>query len=276
MTSKGFLEFGTLPLPCGPACSRSLSLTWVLKRSLVGVVGRPLGQWYFQAPAPPGSQVKFLECFLGREWASFLRRFCGCETVSVVRREEAVCGRNSFRPQSLGWQFSVVSHFMSEPPCPPHRQAGVCSGSLVATGTGTRCGAQLGSVLCDVIALVDMEWAFCKWCLCSESRLELERCATVSGQRLIWDAPCVLTAVCSELVTCTIIYVLCPHIRVFLDGSVVKKTPAVQETWVQSPNWEDALEKGVGTYSSILAWTIPWREQPGGLQSKGLQRVGND
>ena len=171
------------------------------------------------------------------------------------------------------FQSWAVSHCMSEPPRPPHRQAGVCSGSLVPTGTVIRCGAQLGSVLCHVIALVDMEWAFCKRCPCSKSRLELGRPATVSGRWLPWDAPCVLTAVCSELVICIIIYVVCPHVRVFFDGSVVKKIPAMQEMQAQSPDWEDALEKGMGTHSSILAWIIPWTEEPGGLQSKGSQRV---
>ena len=95
--------------------------------------------------------------------------------------------------------------------------------------------------------------------------------ATVSGRRLPWDAPCVLTAVCSELVICIIIYVVCPHVRVFFDGSVVKKIPAMQEMQAQSPDWEDALEKGMGTHSSILAWIIPWTEEPGGLQSMRSQ-----
>ena len=54
--------------------------------------------------------------------------------------------------------------------------------------------------------------------------------------------------------------------------------PAVQETWVQSLDWEDPLEKGMATHSSILAWRIPWIEEPGGLQSVTpcLQRVGHD
>ena len=51
----------------------------------------------------------------------------------------------------------------------------------------------------------------------------------------------------------------------------VKNLPAVQETWVQSLSWEDPLEKGMTTHSSILAWRIPWTEEPGGLQSMGLQ-----
>ena len=52
---------------------------------------------------------------------------------------------------------------------------------------------------------------------------------------------------------------------------MIKDLPAMQETWVQSLGWEDLLEKGVAIHSSILAWRIPWREQPGGLQSMGSQ-----
>ena len=54
----------------------------------------------------------------------------------------------------------------------------------------------------------------------------------------------------------------------------VKNLPAMQETQVQSPGWEDPLEKGIATHSSILVWRIPWTEEPGGLQ--GLQRVRHD
>ena len=54
----------------------------------------------------------------------------------------------------------------------------------------------------------------------------------------------------------------------------MKNLPAMQETRVQSLGWEDALEKGMATHSSILAWKIPWTEEPAGLQSMGLQRVG--
>ena len=52
--------------------------------------------------------------------------------------------------------------------------------------------------------------------------------------------------------------------------------PAMQETRVQSLDWEDPLEKGMVTHSSILAWKIPWTKEPGGLQSMGSQRVGHD
>ena len=47
----------------------------------------------------------------------------------------------------------------------------------------------------------------------------------------------------------------------------------MQETWVQSLGQEDPLEKEMTTYSSILAWEIPWTEEPGGLQSMGLQKI---
>ena len=56
----------------------------------------------------------------------------------------------------------------------------------------------------------------------------------------------------------------------------VKNLLAVLETQVRFLGWEDPLEKEMATYSSILAWKIPWTEEPGGLQSMGLQRVGHD
>ena len=57
---------------------------------------------------------------------------------------------------------------------------------------------------------------------------------------------------------------------------MVTNLPAMWETWVLSPGQEDLLEKGMAMNSSILAWRIPWIEEPGGLQSMGLQRVGHD
>ena len=59
-------------------------------------------------------------------------------------------------------------------------------------------------------------------------------------------------------------------------AQLVKNLPATSETWVQSLGWEDPLEKGTATYSSILAWRILWTEEPGWLQSMGSQRVGHD
>ena len=61
-----------------------------------------------------------------------------------------------------------------------------------------------------------------------------------------------------------------------LVAQMVKRLPAMWETWVQSPGWEDPLEKEMATHSSTLAWKIPWMEEPGRLQSMGLQRVGHD
>ena len=57
---------------------------------------------------------------------------------------------------------------------------------------------------------------------------------------------------------------------------MLKNPPAVQETRVWSLSWEDSLEKGMATHSSILAWRIPWTEEPGGLGSMGSRRVGHN
>ena len=56
----------------------------------------------------------------------------------------------------------------------------------------------------------------------------------------------------------------------------LKHLPAMQETWVQSLGQEDSLEKEMATHSSVLAWRIPWMEEPGGLQSMWSQRVRHD
>ena len=57
---------------------------------------------------------------------------------------------------------------------------------------------------------------------------------------------------------------------------MVKRLPKIRKTQVQSLGQEDLLEKEMATHSSILAWKIPWMEEPGGLQSMGWQRVGRD
>ena len=57
---------------------------------------------------------------------------------------------------------------------------------------------------------------------------------------------------------------------------MIKRLPAMQETWVLSLGREDPLEKEMATHSSTLAWKIPWMEEPGRLQSMGSQRVGHD
>ena len=61
-----------------------------------------------------------------------------------------------------------------------------------------------------------------------------------------------------------------------LVAQTVKNPPAMQEIWVRSLGWEDPLEKGTATHSSILAWRSPWAEEPGELQPMRSQTVGHD
>ena len=61
-----------------------------------------------------------------------------------------------------------------------------------------------------------------------------------------------------------------------LVAQMVRRLPTMWETWVRYLGWEDPLEKEMATHSSILAWRIPWMEEPGGPQSTGLQRVGHE
>ena len=65
-------------------------------------------------------------------------------------------------------------------------------------------------------------------------------------------------------------------VRTSLVAQTVKRLPTMRETWVQSLGQEDLLEKEMATHSSILAWKIPWMEEPGRLQFMGSQRVGDD
>ena len=58
-----------------------------------------------------------------------------------------------------------------------------------------------------------------------------------------------------------------------LVAQMVRNPPAMQETWVRSLGWEDPLGEGMATHCSVLAWRIPWTEEPGGLQSMESQRV---
>ena len=64
--------------------------------------------------------------------------------------------------------------------------------------------------------------------------------------------------------------------KLSLVTQMAKNSPAMQETLVRSLGQEDPMEKGMATYSSILAWRIPWTEEPGGLQPVRLQRIGHD
>ena len=74
----------------------------------------------------------------------------------------------------------------------------------------------------------------------------------------------------------TFIYVGNTNIGASLVAQMVKNPPAMRKTWVQSLGWEDPLEEDTAAHSSVLAWGIPRTEEPGGLQSTGLQRVGHD
>ena len=65
-------------------------------------------------------------------------------------------------------------------------------------------------------------------------------------------------------------------IEASLVAQSVKNPPMMQETWVRSLGWENPLEKQMARHASILAWEIPWTEEPGGLQSMRSQRVGHD
>ena len=70
-----------------------------------------------------------------------------------------------------------------------------------------------------------------------------------------------------------LVYHFCSYVRTSLVAQTVKNLPEMQDTWVRSLGWEDPLEKEMATHSSILAWWIPWTEEPKELQSMGLQRV---
>ena len=93
------------------------------------------------------------------------------------------------------------------------------------------------------------------------------------------DIPhCPLSFIQSSLSCLFILFLLSTShfCRASLVAQLVKNLPAMQETWLWSLGQEDPLEKGMATHSSILAWRIPWRENPGGLQSVESQRLGHD
>ena len=88
-----------------------------------------------------------------------------------------------------------------------------------------------------------------------------------------------MCSISENSMNCTLISVCIPwsvYTYMYHRSQMVKNPPAMQETGVQSLGWEDPLEKEMATHSGILAWRIPWTEEPGGLQSKGLQRVGHN
>ena len=72
------------------------------------------------------------------------------------------------------------------------------------------------------------------------------------------------------------LFILLYLFRTSLVAQMIKNLPAMREIQVRSLGWEDPLEDGMATHSSILAWRIPWTEETGGLQSIGSQTVGHD
>ena len=74
----------------------------------------------------------------------------------------------------------------------------------------------------------------------------------------------------------SLLLICCLGCLTSLVAQTVKHLPTMQEAWVQSLGWEDPLEGEMETCSAILAWKIPWTEEPGRLQSTGSQRVGHD
>ena len=103
-----------------------------------------------------------------------------------------------------------------------------------------------------------------------------------------WMASAWLSKISWPLMNCFVsgLYILFPwsiclftcqyHNWTSLVAQTVKNPPAMQETWVQSLGLEDPLEKDMVIHSSILAWRILWTQEPGGLQSMGLQKAGHD
>ena len=88
--------------------------------------------------------------------------------------------------------------------------------------------------------------------------------------------PCFISDIAASFLCIDIIFNRFPGNRASQVARMVKNLPVMQETTVRSLGWEDPLEKGMATHSSILAWRIPWTEEPGGVQSMVPHRVGHD
>ena len=111
---------------------------------------------------------------------------------------------------------------------------------------------------------------FLECCLHSSKTWQLSG-NSFMAQPWLWSGSFLLPALYDWNIT------LCSYIlQASLAVQMVKNPPAMQETWVWSLGWEDPLEEGKATHSSVLAWRIPWTEEPDGLQSMGSQRVGHD
>ena len=85
-----------------------------------------------------------------------------------------------------------------------------------------------------------------------------------------------MTLFCLQIFRCIVLSVTLPSTGASFVAQMVKHLTTMWETWVQSLGREDPLEKEMATHSSILAWRIPWTEEPGRLQSMGSKRLGHD
>ena len=110
----------------------------------------------------------------------------------------------------------------------------------------------------------------------SELRILCEACHSLASIPQIWE---LVEILCCLLLLCVLaesLFFFFFNSRASLMAQMVKNLPAVQKTWIWFLGWEDPLEKGMATHSSILAWRIQWTKEPGRLQLMGLQRVGHD
>ena len=121
-------------------------------------------------------------------------------------------------------------------------------------GKGTKAWACFGQFPCRA-----------PWSLSQEST------GAVSGANPVWPRHCEHSPHTRAIFACG-----APSSGASLVAQAVERLPVMQETWVLSLGQEDPLEKEMATHSSILAWRIPWTEEPGRLQSTGSQKVGHD
>ena len=110
----------------------------------------------------------------------------------------------------------------------------------------------------------------CKYLHCSPS---LQNMDIISGIGMFFPLP--LTHIGCGSSDFSNFNIRMHHLGSSQVAQMVKNPPAMQETWVWPLGWKDPLEEGMATHFSILAWRSPWTEEPGGLQSMELQRVGH-
>ena len=121
------------------------------------------------------------------------------------------------------------------------------------------------------VQALNRQWCICKWLSCLLSASQEDSAGLTGGMFEWWQRGKGTSVCCSLAVLCaSFCMTLRECLMGFPGGSDVKKNPpAMRETWVQSLGWEDPLEKGTAPHSSILAWRIPWTEEPGGYSPWG-------